>query len=445
MLDYILETCFCGDIKVTPFSRPSNVSLSLTEYIYDGTEKNPTLIVKDAKGNTLVEGTDYTVSVPAGRTEVGTYAYVVDFMGNYIGTTTVDFVIKEEEPVHTHSYSANYGYDDTEHYTECECGAKNEVAAHVFEWATEKIATEFEEGSKYEKCEICGYRRASVVVEKLPHTHSYSTSWYSDDDNHWKECACGENDELAVHTFDEGIVTKEATESEEGTKTYTCTICSATKLETIPKLSAVPGTSTKPSADPGVSPSTKPSTDPSADPGVSPSTKPSTDPSADPGVSPSTKPSADPSADPGVSPSTKPSADPGTSADPSVSPSTKPSAEPSTSVKPSVNPSTKPSQAPVVTLKNQKITTAKMKAVKASVLSKKAVKVKLNAKTDGNGKLTYKVTKYPKKMNKFIKVSKKGVVTFKKNAKKGTYKITITADAKGEYQKTTKVVSIKVK
>ena len=40
------------------------------------------------------------------------------------------------------------------------------------------------------------------------------------------------------HSWDNGVVTKEATETEEGVKTYTCTVCGATKTESIPKLEA---------------------------------------------------------------------------------------------------------------------------------------------------------------------------------------------------------------
>lgn len=38
------------------------------------------------------------------------------------------------------------------------------------------------------------------------------------------------------HTWDEGKVTKEPTETEEGVKTYTCTVCGETRTEAIPKL-----------------------------------------------------------------------------------------------------------------------------------------------------------------------------------------------------------------
>ena len=54
-------------------------------------------------------------------------------------------------------------------------------------------------------------------------------------------CACGDSyvdtyvDALG-HAWDEGKVTKPATEAEAGIKTYTCTRCGETKTETIPKL-----------------------------------------------------------------------------------------------------------------------------------------------------------------------------------------------------------------
>lgn len=96
-------------------------------------------------------------------------------------------------------------------------------------------------------------------------------------------------------------------------------------------------------------------------------------------------------------------------------------------------------------LKNQKIAITKIKSYKASALKKKAVKFNLKAKESGKGKLTYKVKSTPKGMKKFITVSKKGVVTIEKNDKKGSYKITITAAAKGNFKKATKTITIKVK
>ena len=92
--------------------------------------------------------------------------------------------------------------------------------------------------------------------------------------------------------------------------------------------------------------------------------------------------------------------------------------------------------------KTQKITTVKLKTYKAKSLKRKKVVFSLKAKTSGNGKLTYKVTKGK---SKYITVSKTGKVTLKKGCRKGTYKITITASATEKYKAATKVISIKVK
>lgn len=104
------------------------------------------------------------------------------------------------------------------------------------------------------------------------------------------------------------------------------------------------------------------------------------------------------------------------------------------------------------TLKEQKITVAKKFqktfTVKKSSLKKKSKSYKLGVKVnDGgmHGVVTYKVTKYPKKGKKYISVSSKGKVTLKKGAKKGTYKIRITAAKAGGYKQTSKTVTIKVK
>lgn len=76
-----------------------------------------------------------------------------------------------------------------------------------------------------------------VLKEKKDCVHQYEKTYKNNADEHWKECLnCGGKTEVAAHTFDGGKITKDATETAEGEKTFTCTVCGWTKVETIAKL-----------------------------------------------------------------------------------------------------------------------------------------------------------------------------------------------------------------
>lgn len=108
------------------------------------------------------------------------------------------------------------------------------------------------------------------------------------------------------------------------------------------------------------------------------------------------------------------------------------------------------------TLYSQKITVAK-KFRKTFTISRRKLKksgrvYKISAKVTpldggvGHGLVSYKVTKYPKGARKYITVNKKGKITIKRNAKKGTYKIKITANSvSNRLKKASKTITIKVK
>lgn len=69
------------------------------------------------------------------------------------------------------------------------------------------------------------------------HTHAPSDTWLHDETQHWHACTgegCNEKLELAAHTWDDGIVTTQPTETGAGVKTFTCTVCKYTKAEEIP-------------------------------------------------------------------------------------------------------------------------------------------------------------------------------------------------------------------
>lgn len=108
------------------------------------------------------------------------------------------------------------------------------------------------------------------------------------------------------------------------------------------------------------------------------------------------------------------------------------------------------------TLHAQKITVAK-KFRKTFTISRRKLKksgrvYKISAKVTpldggvGHGLVSYKVTKYPKGAKKYVTVNKKGKITIKRNAKKGTYKIKITANSvSNRLKKASKTITIKVK
>lgn len=68
------------------------VTLSKTSYVYDGNAKKPSVTVKYGS-KTLKNKTDYTVSYPSGRANVGKYKVSVTLKGKYSGQKTAYFKI----------------------------------------------------------------------------------------------------------------------------------------------------------------------------------------------------------------------------------------------------------------------------------------------------------------------------------------------------------------
>ena len=162
-------------------------------------------------------------------------AVITDTTYNVTGDVTL-YAIWEDKP-HTHTYSTTWSTDETNHWHECTCGDKKDVAAHT----PGAAATE----TTPQTCTICGY----VIKAALGHTHnfnqkntsetylksaatctkkavyyysctcgekgtetfesgetaphSYSTEWSSDETNHWHKCAnCDAVADKAAHRYD---------------------------------------------------------------------------------------------------------------------------------------------------------------------------------------------------------------------------------------------------
>ena len=124
----------------------------------------------------------------------------------------------------THSYKTEWIRNAEQHWYECSvCKDKTSVSSHTpGAAATETTA---------QTCTVCGY----VLKDALGHTHSFGVA-NKDETNHWNECACGEKSNVTAHTWNDGVITKEATYIAEGEKTYTCTTCDITKTEVVDKL-----------------------------------------------------------------------------------------------------------------------------------------------------------------------------------------------------------------
>ena len=138
---------------------------------------------------------------------------------NVTGDVTL-YAIREDKP-HTHTYSTTWSTDETNHWHECTCGDKKDLAAHVdanndhnCDFCGKKMS-DHTGGTATCKdkatCTICGQQYGELAA------HNYKTEWSTDETNHWHECSvCGDKKDVAAH-----IPGAAATE----TTPQTCTIC----------------------------------------------------------------------------------------------------------------------------------------------------------------------------------------------------------------------------
>ena len=134
-------------------------------------------------------------------------------------------VIDKLPATHSHSYGTEWKYDDTNHWHECECGDKADIAAHsASEWIVDTAATETADGAKHKECTVCKKVLETATIPAT-HSHSYGTDWKYDDTNHWHECECGDKADIAAHSASEWIIDTAATETADGAKHKECTVC----------------------------------------------------------------------------------------------------------------------------------------------------------------------------------------------------------------------------
>ncbi len=160
------------------------------------------------------------------------------------------------------------------------------------DFTVDKEATCTEDGSKSIHCKKCDAVKDSTIIPKTGHTSGETVK-----ENVINETCTerGSYDEVVYctvckneisrktvtvpakgHSYDEGIVTKEPTETEPGEKLYTCQVCGETYTEEIPVIEP-----SEPSVEPSETPSDEPSDDQSSEPSVEDSSEPSNNPSSE--------------------------------------------------------------------------------------------------------------------------------------------------------------------
>ena len=144
---------------------------------------------------------------------------------------------------------------EIQHYKCSVCGETKDVTLSnplgEHSWDNGKVtkeATCTEDGEKTYACTVCNTTKTEVIPA-TGHQHkevrNAKKATCTEDgytgDTYCKDC--GEKLETGSvikklgHTWDNGVITKEATETEEGVKTYTCKTCGETKTEKIPATS----------------------------------------------------------------------------------------------------------------------------------------------------------------------------------------------------------------
>ena len=79
-----------------------------------------------------------------------------------------------------------------------------------------------------------------ALLSSCMHQHDFGNDYIYDSVHHWHKCSgCTEKADIEEHIWDGGSLTTEPTEDREGEKTFSCTVCNATRTEKVDKLDRV--------------------------------------------------------------------------------------------------------------------------------------------------------------------------------------------------------------
>ena len=214
-------TCACGATKEEIIERtPDHVYGDWMPYDATSHQK-----VCDYDGNTVLEEHKWDggkITTPATHTKEGVKTYTCA-----CGATKTEAI----KPTPTHVYKTlRIPYDADFHKKVCDCG-QTEFEKHTWEVIKFVPHTHVSIGEITYKCAGCNDEKKEVISAG----HSYGDWEYYNEAQHKKTCSDGDDTVYAAHKWDGGKITTQATHTEDGLKTYTCSDCGGKKYEMIPK------------------------------------------------------------------------------------------------------------------------------------------------------------------------------------------------------------------
>lgn len=192
-----------------------NLKLSKENYIYDGKEKNPDITIKE--GNiVLTKDTDYTATY-TNNINAGAATVEITGTGKYTGTVTKQFTINKAEQQFSVSLDkTNILIGET---AQIKVTGQGKIS---YQSAEEDVVTVDNTGL------IIGKKAGKATITVIASgTENYNSAEKNVVVNVQQKCVGNQ------HTWDDGRVTTKVSCTVDGVKTYTCTLCGATKIEVI--------------------------------------------------------------------------------------------------------------------------------------------------------------------------------------------------------------------